>query len=97
MLLYLNGHYHPDIAYAVNFSARYMFIPKHLHELSLNIIGQNLKAKTDRGLVLSIPTEHNIDFYPDADFSVIYGYEKANEPACVEDRFFLPFPLPIYQ
>ncbi len=31
MLLYLSGHTHPDIAYAVNFCARYMFCPKHSH------------------------------------------------------------------
>ena len=32
MLLYLSGHTRPDIAYSVNFCARYMFCPNHSHE-----------------------------------------------------------------
>ena len=32
MLLYSSGHTRPDIAYAVNCCARYMFCPKHSHE-----------------------------------------------------------------
>jgi len=35
MLLYLSGHTRPDITFAVNCCARYMFCPKHLHELAL--------------------------------------------------------------
>ena len=31
MLLYLSGHTQPDITYAVNCCARYMFCPKHSH------------------------------------------------------------------
>jgi hypothetical protein len=39
MLLYLSGHTHPDISYAVNCCDRYMFCPKHSHELALKRIG----------------------------------------------------------
>ena len=35
MLLYLSGHTCPDIAYAVNCCASYIFFPKHSHETSL--------------------------------------------------------------
>ena len=38
MLLYLSGHTIPDIAYAVNCCARYMFAPNHPHELALKQI-----------------------------------------------------------
>ena len=38
MLLYLAGHSCPDIAYAVNCEARYMFCPRRLHEEALNNI-----------------------------------------------------------
>jgi len=35
MLLYLSGHTCPDITFALNCCARYMFCPKHSHELAL--------------------------------------------------------------
>ena len=35
MLLYLYGHTRPDIAYAINCAARFMFNPKLSHELAL--------------------------------------------------------------
>ncbi len=34
MLLYLSGHTCPDITFAVNCCAQYMFCPNHLHELA---------------------------------------------------------------
>ncbi len=40
MLLYLSGHTCPDIAYAVNCAARYMFCPKKSHEEALKHIWQ---------------------------------------------------------
>ena len=39
MLLYLSGHSQPDIAYAVNCCARYMFCPKSNHEQAIKRIG----------------------------------------------------------
>ena len=44
MLLYLAGHSRPDIAYAVNCAARYMFSTKQSHEEALKRIGRYLKA-----------------------------------------------------
>ncbi len=38
MLLYLSGHTRPDITFAVNCCACYMFCPKHSHELALKRI-----------------------------------------------------------
>ncbi len=49
MLLYLAGHMHPDITYAVNCAARYMFCPKFMIEQALNQIGCYLKATADKG------------------------------------------------
>jgi hypothetical protein len=43
MLLYLSGHTRPDITFAVNCCARYMFCPKHSHKLALKRIGRYLK------------------------------------------------------
>jgi hypothetical protein len=34
MLLYLSGHTQPNIVYAVNCCARYMFFPKHSNEFA---------------------------------------------------------------
>ena len=87
MLLYLSGHSRPDIAYAVNCAARYMFCPKHSHEKALKRLGRYLKATRTRGLVLN-PTSNTlkIDSYPDADFAGMYGHEENTDPACVKSR-----------
>jgi hypothetical protein len=57
MLLYLSGHTRPDIAYAVNCCARYMFCPKHSHELALKRIGRYPKKTSDCGMLIN-PSTH---------------------------------------
>ena len=52
MMLYLSGHTRPDIAYAVNCCARYMFNPRYSHEVALKRIGRYLKATRDKGLIM---------------------------------------------
>jgi len=47
MLLYLSGQTRPDITFAVNCCARYIFCPKHSHELALKRIGRYLKQTSD--------------------------------------------------
>lgn len=86
MLLYLSGHSRPDIAYAVNCAARYMFNPKKSHQEALKRIGRYLKATRDRGLVINPSSNLKIDAYPDADFAGMYGYEKHDDPSCVKSR-----------
>ena len=93
MLLYLSGHSRPDIAYAVNCAARYMFCPKRSHEEALKRIGRYLKATRDRGLIMNpiCDKDENIDVlqinnYPDADFAGMYGYEDNTNPASVKSR-----------
>jgi hypothetical protein len=86
MLLYLSGHSRPDIAYAVNCCARYMFNPQLSHEKALKRIGRYLKATRDRGLVLKPSGTLKIDAYPDADFAGMYGYLKITDPACAKSR-----------
>ena len=100
MLLYLSGHNCPDIAYAVNCCARYMFCPNYSHEPALKRIGRYLKAIQDRGLMLN-PSSNvcKLDCYPDADFARIYGYELPTDPACVNRRtvFVITFDdCPVY-
>ena len=87
MLLYLSGHTRPDIAYAVDCAARYMFNPKKSHEEHLKRIGRYLKATRDRGLIIN-PSSNilKIDAYPDADFAGMYGYERHDDPSCVKSR-----------
>ena len=86
MMLYLSGHTRPDIAYAVNCCARYMFAPRLVHEQALKRIGRYLKATRDKGLVLNPSGELKIDAYPDADFAGLYGHEAVTDPACVKSR-----------
>jgi hypothetical protein len=87
MLLYLSGHTRPDIAYAVNCCARYMFCPRRSHEVALKRIGRYLKHTRDRGIVLN-PSKDvcKVDCYPDADFAGLYGHEKPYDPSCVKSR-----------
>ena len=86
MLLYLAGHSRPDIAYAVNCCARYMFSPRLSHEKALKRIGRYLKATRDKGMVLKPTGQLKVDAYPDANFAGLYGYEKPNDPACAKSR-----------
>jgi hypothetical protein len=57
MLLYLSRHTRPDIAFAVNCCARYMFSPRHLHELALKRLGHYLKQTPDRGMVMNVSND----------------------------------------
>lgn len=86
MLLYLAGHSRPDIAYAVNCCARYMFNPRLSHEQALKRIGRYLKATRDRGLILRPSSNLKIDAFPDADFAGLYGHEKISNPEVVKSR-----------
>ena len=86
MLLYLAGHTRPDIAYAVNCCARYMFQPRLSHEKALKRIGRYLKATRDKGLVLKPSGTLKVDAYPDADFAGMYGHESVTDPACAKSR-----------
>jgi hypothetical protein len=85
MLLYLSGHTRPDIIFAVNCCAQYMFCPKHLHELALKCIGRYLKQTSDHGMVMNPSSDVcKIDAYPDADFAGMYGHEDCTDPACAK-------------
>ena len=53
MLLYLSGHSRPDITYAVNCCARYMFNPRKRHEIAIKRIGRYLKGTANRGLIIN--------------------------------------------
>ncbi|KAL7489424.1 hypothetical protein ACHAW6_015024 [Cyclotella cf. meneghiniana] len=86
MLLYLSGHSCPDIAYAVNCCARYMFNPKLLHEKALKRIDRYLKATRDKGLVFKPSGKLIVEAFPDADFAGLYGHEKITDPACAKSR-----------
>ena len=84
MLLYLSGHTRPDVVYAVNCCARYMFCPKHSHELALKCIGRYLKQTLERGMVMNPSTDIcKTDAYPGAGFVGMYGHEKPVNPSCV--------------
>ena len=85
MMLYLYDITRPDIAFVVNFCARYMFFPKHFHEEALKITIWYLKLTRDHGSVFNLNREiFKIDSYPDSDFSTMYGHENLTEPICVK-------------
>ncbi len=85
MLLYLSGYTQPDVAYAVNCCARYIFCPKQSHELSLKCIGRYLKQTLEHRMVINPSTDIcKIDSYPDADFAGMYRHKKPVDPSCVK-------------
>jgi hypothetical protein len=85
MLLYLSGHTHPEIAYAVDCAAWCMFCPKKSHEEALKQIGRYLKATRNHGLTINSSSGVlKIDAYPDANFVGMYGYEHHDNPSCVK-------------
>jgi hypothetical protein len=89
MLGYL-GHTCTDTGFATSQCA-FTRNPRHSHEKALERIGQYLKLTQDKGLILR-PTiceesgEIPIDYYVDADFSGLWGYEYRNDPSCVKIR-----------
>ena len=86
MLMYLAGHTRPDIAYAVNCCARYMFSPKRSHEEAVKRIVRYLKATKDRGMIFDPTEDFALNCYPDADFAGMYGHERPDDPTCVKSR-----------
>ncbi|KAL7478471.1 hypothetical protein ACHAW6_004237 [Cyclotella cf. meneghiniana] len=86
MLLHLAGHTRPDIAYAVNCCARYMFIPRLSHEASIKRIGRYLKTTRDKGLILKSWALLKVDAFPDADFAGLYGHVNITDLECVKSR-----------
>jgi hypothetical protein len=86
MLLYLSGHTRPDLAYSVSQVARFMFNPKHSHEIAIKRIGRYLIGTKDKGMIIKPTSTIDIDAYPDADFAGLYGYEDNHDPVCVRSR-----------
>ena len=78
MILHLSCSSRPDIAYAVNCKACFIFCPRHSYELAWKWNGGYLKATSSRGLILNLSFNLKIDCYPDANFSGMYGHEKIN-------------------
>jgi hypothetical protein len=86
MLGYLQSKSSPDIAYAVNSTARFTHNPRRSHQEALKRIGWYLKSTINEGLVLR-PTETlDIDCYVDADFSGLWPHEDKTDPSCVKSR-----------
>ena len=86
MLLYLSKHSRPDLDYCVSQADRFTFAPKHSHEEALKKIGRYLLATRDKGLILNPSEKLNVDAFPDADFTGLYGYEDSLDPVCVRSR-----------
>ena len=77
--MYLDGHFYYEISYAINYASCYMLCPKTLHELSIKVFYRYLKAKRYIWLVIYPYPELKIYCYTDADFSGMYGNEKATD------------------
>ena len=64
-----------------------MFIPNRYHELELKRLARYSNNTQDRGLVLDPKSNiFNVDAYPDADFSGMYGIKRHDDPSCSKSR-----------
>ena len=77
----------PNIAYAVNCYARYMFGSGYYYYFSVKIVVQYLKAKIDK-VFLSNPSSSicKVYFFTNTEFSGIYGHENPTDTLCVKSR-----------
>jgi hypothetical protein len=87
-LQYLQGHTRIDITMAVIQFAHFTHNPKRSQELALEQIGQYLKGRKDRGLILqpADAKEIKIDCYVDANFAGLWGYEHEQDQTSVKSR-----------
>ena len=86
MLLYLQGHSRPDIAFSVSQCARYTFSPKLSHEIALKRIGRYLNETRTKGLIMRPSKTIQVDCYVDSDFAGLWSYEDSQDPTCVRSR-----------
>ena len=87
MLLYLSGHTHPDVYFAMNIFPQYIFSTKRSHEFPLKIFSHYLNQTNDFGLVLDPNADvFKVDTYPYSYSSGMYGHEKNTDPECVNSR-----------
>ncbi len=86
MLLYLLGHTRPNLAFSVSQVARFMFNPKHSHEIAIKRTGRYFIGTKDKGMIIKPTSTIGIDAYPDAGFAGLYGYKDNNDPVCVRSR-----------
>ena len=84
MLLYLSGHTHPAMSYAVHCCARYTFNPKLSDEKALKRIERYLKATGTIGLVFNPTGNLNANACPYSDFTVLYGHDNPNDTTCTK-------------
>ena len=82
ILLYLAGHYSPDIFYIVIQVSRFTLCTKRSYEAGLKLIGRYLLRMRNKGLIITPTRLLNIE----ADFSGLYNYEYHNDPICVRSR-----------
>ena len=86
MLLYLQGHSRPNIAFATAQCARYSFCPKMSYEKKIKRIGGYLVGTRSKGLIMTPNNDLNVDCCVDSVFADLWSYEEAQDPTCVKSR-----------
>ena len=86
MLLYLSSNSRPDIQFAVHQCARFTHTPRKSHAAAIRRICRYLKGTRDKGLIMSLKGNLNLNCYVDADFAGLYHHEDNQDPVCVKSR-----------
>ena len=98
MILYLASNTIPYISFAVHQCARFTHNTKLSHETAVKRICWYLQGTKYNGLVFNPSKKMVVDFYADADFTVLWGHENPQDPICARSRTgfvvtFSNFPL----
>ena len=94
----LDKNYRPDIAYAVHNCVRFTHYPKASHGYSVKLITRYLKGTKDKGLIILINKNLQVECHVDADFYEWWNAEHEQYLTCVKSYtgyfiLFMNFPL----
>jgi hypothetical protein len=80
MLMYLEVHTCPDIAYTVHQAAIYTHDPRASHAVAIKRILRYIKGTKDKEIYFTPDGTEKIDCYVDSDFSGLFSVEDKQQP-----------------
>ena len=79
MMLYLSSNTRQDVSFSIHQCARFIHNTKASCEVAVKRIYWYLQITKDKGLLFNLSKKLVVDFYDDAGFAVLWGYENPQE------------------